>query len=202
MSGAEIFQVVGAAFELVRFSSEVIEFFRKVHNAKQAASDTYLRIKQLHRVAADVELALRRRSNQPGVSQKRLAQNERMIWKNTRVHLKRCHQILSLLRRELVGFDGEVEPGWLKRVGLQLKLELVQKERLARLHSQLDTQFQALQLNTQALNVYASPLLVQCVSRPGFLLTVGLDSFRWTHMSELTRRRRKSTRDRRRSCRG
>jgi hypothetical protein len=152
MSGAEIIQVVGSAVELVKFTGEIIEFFRKVHNAKQAASDTYLRIKQLHRVAADVELALRRREEQLGESRK-LAQNERMIWKNTRVHLKRCHKILLLLRKELVGFDGETDPGWLKRVSLQLKLELVQKERLARLHTQLDTQFQALQLNTQALNV-------------------------------------------------
>src|ERR1700712_1467504 len=152
MSGAEILQVIGASVELVKFSADVIEFFRKVKNAKEAARDTYMRIKQLHKVAQDVELALRRREDQLKES-KRPAQGEEVIWKNTRVHLRRCHRILVELRRELVGFDGETDPSFWKRVGLQFKLEVVQKDKLARLHSQLDTQFQALQLNAQSIVV-------------------------------------------------
>jgi hypothetical protein len=153
--GREILtQAVEDASKLVRDAADGLDFFKRVDNARKEGRETFQRVRQLHQIGQDVELSLRRREEQlQGVDRHEL-RGEDVLWKNTKAHLDRCHRILHLLRRELIGWDGENDPGFWRVTGLRLKLATIQKQTLARLHARLDTGFQALQLNTQAINVY------------------------------------------------
>jgi ankyrin repeat protein len=147
-------QAVEGASQLVRDARGGLDFFQGVQNAKQDGRETFKRVKQLHKIGQDIEVALRRREHQlQGVDRHEL-RGEDVLWKNTKEHLERCHRILRLLRLELIGWDEENDPGVWKVTALRLKLATVQRQKLAKLHGRLDTGFQALQLNTQAINMY------------------------------------------------
>jgi hypothetical protein len=152
--GKEILtQAVEDASQLVRDAADGLDFFKRVENARKEGRETFQRVRQLHQIGQDVELALQRRRDQlQGIDRHEL-RGEDILWKNTKAHLDRCHRILHLLRLELIGWDGENDPGFWRVTGLKLKLATIQRQKLAKLHARLDTGFQALQLNTQAINV-------------------------------------------------
>jgi hypothetical protein len=146
-------QAVGEASQLVADAARGLDFFRRVENARREGRETFQRVRQLHQIGQDVELALRRREEQlQGVDRQEL-RGEDVLWKNTKAHLDRCRRILHLLRLELIGWDGENDPGFWRTTQLRLSLATVQRQKLRRLHARLGTGFQALQLNTQAINV-------------------------------------------------
>jgi type II secretory pathway component PulJ len=150
MSGADVIQVIASVAELARISYSLYQFFRRVRRANATAKESCQKIKELHRVVHGVELALRRRKEQ--VSREKVAQGEDIVWGHIRSSTRRCHKILLKIRREFTAFDVETDPGIIESAIRQIRFD-IRKDILIECYVELDTNLQALQINTQTLNM-------------------------------------------------
>jgi hypothetical protein len=151
MSGVEIVQVISSVAELARISFQLFQFFQRLRNADATAKEACQKIKELHRVVDGVELALRRRQDQ--VSRESSASGEDLVWGHVRSSIRSCHKVLLKVRLVYTPFSVETEPGLFERAFNQIRFEVIRKEALLEHYSTLDTQLQALQVNTQTLNM-------------------------------------------------
>jgi hypothetical protein len=150
--------------KLAKSADDDVNVFEHARRQRQEGQDSLNRIKQLRVIAQDLNRALENRESQLRERAERtsarsdgqqmdwsLAEQEETVWKNIAGNIKRCRALLYRMRQELLEYDTEAEPGLLATAKMKFKMTFVHRGQLKKLHTELDKQFEALQMNWQSI---------------------------------------------------